>query len=350
MSELNKKVELLKSKLGDDLLILAHHYQRDEIVSNADIIGDSLALAQASAESNAKQILFCGVHFMAETADILTKSDQNVYLPNLKAGCFMANMATKAQLENAWNNLANIYGENNLLPITYVNSTADVKAFVGKKSGATLTSSNASKVVQWALNQNKVVLFLPDQHLGRNTASALNISLQNMAIVKRTTGQVELSATQSYSDIKVLLWDGYCAIHQRFNVYQISEFRAKYPNGKVIVHPECPKDVVDASDLTGSTNSIIETIKSSDPQIPWAVGTEGNLVNRLSQMFSDRHIESLDSVDKTKCLMMEQNTQMDVVNCLDKILNNCADNHLIKVDPETASYAKLSLDKMLELK
>ncbi len=277
--ELEERVREIKARLGKKLFIPGHHYQKDEVIQFADATGDSLKLAQVSAENKeAEHIVFCGVHFMAETADILTTQNQIVYLPDMRAGCSMADMADIYQTERAWEELTDIFGDT-MMPLTYVNSTAAIKAFVGRHHGATVTSSNAEKMVTWALEQKERLLFLPDQHLGRNTAYNLGIKLEEMAVWDPI--QNKLEAKTDIENIKVILWKGHCSVHENFTVENILQTREQYPDMNIIVHPECRREVVELSDYAGSTNYIIDRIKEAKPGSSWAIGTEMNLVKRI---------------------------------------------------------------------
>ncbi len=343
--ELEDRVREIKAKLGNKLFIPGHHYQKDEVIQFADATGDSLKLAQYSAENKeAENIVFCGVHFMAETADILTTENQNVYLPDMRAGCSMADMADIHQTERAWKQLQEMFGDT-IIPLTYVNSTAAIKAFVGRNQGATVTSSNAEKMVKWALEQKERLLFLPDQHLGRNTAFNLGIKLEEMAVWNPETNKLETSA--DIETIKVILWKGHCSVHENFTVENIEQIRTEYPEMKIIVHPECRREVVGLSDYAGSTNYIIEMIEQSKQGSAWAIGTEMNLVNRIIKQHPDKQIVSLNP-HMCPCLTMNRIDLPHLVWCLDQIEKGETQN-IIKVDAETAADAKMSLQRMLEL-
>ncbi|NQU63926.1 MAG: quinolinate synthase NadA, partial [SAR324 cluster bacterium] len=293
--EIQQRGAEAKRILGADLLILCHHYQQDGTFWFGDVAGDSLYLAQQAAKSTAKYIIFCGVHFMAESADIITHDDQTVILPDLEAGCSMADMADTPAVEKAWDYLAGICGDNTIIPITYINSTASLKAFCASRGGTVCTSSNADKILKWALDQNKRVLFFPDQHPGRNTANALQVEKEKIVLWQRDLANGGLS-DQAILNSKVLLWDGYCSVHCRFSTAQIDAVRKRIPDVKVVVHPECPEEIVQASDYAGSTNKIIQLITESEPGSSWAVGTELSLVNRLARKMAreqDKHVECL---------------------------------------------------------
>jgi len=344
VEEMEDRVHEIKSSLGTRLFLPAHHYQKDEIVQFADLTGDSLQLAKISAENkDADFIVFCGVHFMAETADMLSADNQIVILPDLKAGCSMADMANIHQTERAWIELQKIFGDT-ILPLTYVNSTAEIKAFCGKNGGATVTSSNAKEMVSWAFDQKERLLFLPDQHLGRNTAFDLGIALEDMAIWDPISNRLIYDGTD-IEQIKVILWKGHCSVHEKFTVEQIADFRENHSEFQIIVHPECTHEVVRASDLNGSTHFIIETIKHAEPGTSWAVGTEMNLVNRLAQQFSDKKIVSLNP-NLCPCLTMNRIDLPHLLWSLENVIDGNVEN-VIKVDEETKKYAITALNRMM---
>jgi quinolinate synthase len=341
--ELEQKVRDTKSKYGSRLYIPGHHYQKDEVIQFADATGDSLKLAQLSAaNTEAEYIVFCGVHFMAETADILTTVDQKVFLPDMRAGCSMADMADMDQTERAWNKLQELFGDT-IVPLTYVNSTAAIKAFVGDKGGATVTSSNAETMVKWAFDQKERILFLPDQHLGRNTAVNLGVSLDEMAVWDPMTDTLEYEG--DLSDLKVILWKGHCSVHENFTVENIADVRRNDPEMTIIVHPECRREVVALSDMAGSTSYIIDAIEKADPGSAWAIGTEMNLVNRLIQDHPDKKIISLNP-HMCPCLTMNRIDLPHLAWCLD-LLESGENHNRIIVSEEIAASAKLALERML---
>ncbi|MBU8879538.1 quinolinate synthase NadA [Bacillus sp. FJAT-29790] len=343
VTDLEERVRFIKNKLGSKLFIPGHHYQKDEVIQFADATGDSLKLAQLSEEnSEADHIVFCGVHFMAETADILTTSKQKVYLPDMRAGCSMADMADIFQTERAWEKLGEMFGET-MIPLTYVNSTAAIKSFVGQNGGATVTSSNAEKMVQWAFAQKERILFLPDQHLGRNTAFNLGVGLDEMAVWNPMTDELEFDGP--IEKVKVILWKGHCSVHENFTVGNIEDVRRNYPDMKIIVHPECTREVVALSDMAGSTNYIIEAIMNSEKGSSWAIGTEMNLVNRIIQQHPDKHIISLNP-HMCPCLTMNRIDLPHLAWCLDTIERG-EEQNLIEVEEVVATFAKLALDRML---
>lgn len=343
VKEMEERIREIKEKYGEKLFIPAHHYQKDEVVQFADATGDSLQLAQLSQQrTNADYIVFCGVHFMAETADILTREDQKVLLPDLRAGCSLADMANIYQTEKAWDILQETFG-NTIIPLTYVNSTAEIKAFVGKHGGATVTSSNAEKMINWALTQKERLLFLPDQHLGRNVSHELGIPLEKMAVWNPITNTLDYDG--NVEDVTVILWKGHCSVHENFTVTNVEQTRKKHPDMKVIVHPECPFETVSASDLSGSTSYIIKTIEEAPSGSKWAIGTEMNLVNRLIQQHPDKEIISLNPF-LCSCMTMNRITLPYLLWSLESIETKEYINE-ISVDPQIANDAQLALDRML---
>ncbi|WP_062050653.1 quinolinate synthase NadA [Bacillus sp. JCM 19034] len=346
LDEKRERIWMIKKRLGKRLFIPGHHYQRDEVIEFADVTGDSLQLAQISQDNkDAEYIVFCGVHFMAETADMLTTDAQHVILPDLKAGCSMADMADINQTEYAWEVLQDLFGES-ILPLTYVNSTAAIKAFCGRNGGATVTSSNAKKMVEWAFTQKERLLFLPDQHLGRNTAYDIGIALNEMAVWDPINRKLEYEG--DIKKIKVILWKGHCSVHEKFTVSQIEQFRKDSPKTKIIVHPECPHEVVQAADLNGSTHFIIETIRQANSGTSWAVGTEMNLVKRLAKQHPDKEIVSL---NPTMCPCLTMN-RIDIDHLLWSLeeLEKGNFHYPITVDETTTIEAKFALERMLQRK
>lgn len=338
------RIKEIKKQLGSDLLILAHHYQADEIVTAADFVGDSLKLAQiAEKNKTAKYIVFCGVHFMAETADILTAPEQTVLMPDTSAGCPMADMADTDQTEKAWKKLTEIFGKT-ITPITYINSKASIKAFCGNNGGTTVTSSNAPKIVKWGLDQNERIFFLPDQNLGRNTAFDLGVKLSEMALWNPQTEELEYNG--DINGIKVILWKGYCHAHHNIDINKVKEIRKNNPEIKIIVHPECRHEVVELADAKGSTEFIINQVKNSPGGSSWAIGTEHNLVNRLKKECPDKKIELIDDI--SNCIDMSLTTPESLVSVLEDILNGNFKNK-ISVDKTTADSARNALAIMLSL-
>ena len=353
--ELQERIKAAKARLGNKLLILGHFYQRDEIIVHADFVGDSFQLAKNATERpDADRIVFCGVHFMAETADILSTPEQTVTLPNLSAGCSMADMANIDQVEDCWEQLGEICGTNpdadgkqQIVPVTYMNSSAALKAFCGRHGGIVCTSSNAHAVLEWAFARGKRVLFFPDQHLGRNTALAMGMSLDQMPVwnpYKPAGGAEDLSV---YADAKMILWKGFCSVHQRFTVDQIERARKAYPGVKVIVHPECSMDVVNAADGTGSTAYIVKEIANAPTGSAVAVGTEINLVNRLAAQYPDKTVFCLDPV-VCPCSTMYRIHPAYLAWALENIEQGNIVNR-ITVDEDTARDAKIALQRMLEV-
>lgn len=353
--ELQERIKAAKARLGNKLLILGHFYQRDEIIVHADFVGDSFQLAKNATERpDADHIVFCGVHFMAETADILSTPEQTVTLPNLSAGCSMADMANIDQVEDCWEQLGEICGTNpdadgkqQIVPVTYMNSSAALKAFCGRHGGIVCTSSNAHAVLEWAFARGKRVLFFPDQHLGRNTALAMGMSLDQMPAwnpYKPAGGAEDPSV---YADAKMILWKGFCSVHQRFTVDQIERARKAYPGVKVIVHPECSMDVVNAADGTGSTAYIVKEIANAPAGSAVAVGTEINLVNRLAAQYPDKTVFCLDPV-VCPCSTMYRIHPAYLAWALENIEQGNIVNR-ITVDEDTARDAKIALQRMLEV-
>lgn len=338
-----------KEKLGDDLIILGHHYQRNEVFRHADFSGDSLKLSRNAADSNAKYIVFCGVHFMAEVADILSRPDQVAILPDMAAGCSMADMANRVNVDRAWEEMKQVFDPDELVtPITYINSAADLKSFCGKHGGIVCTSTNAPHVLDWAFSQRQKVLFFPDQHLGRNTGYKMGIPLEEMVVWdfdKPMGGLTE----EELRNAKIILWKGFCSVHQMFQPVQIDNFLEKYPETKVISHPECSFEVCQKSDYVGSTEYIVNTIADSEPGTRWLVGTELNLVNRLNERFQEQG-KSVHFMSPTVCMCstMFRTDPQHLLWVLENLVEGNVVNQ-VSVDSETAEQAKLALDKMLAL-
>ena len=346
--DLVERANQARSSLGDRAMILGHHYQRDEVIAYADIRGDSFKLAQAAADNpSAEFIFFCGVHFMAESADILTTQNQKVILPDLAAGCSMADMATAAQVEDCWQVLEKLGVAKKTIPITYMNSSAAIKAFTGKNNGAVCTSSNAMRAMKWAFEKGEKVLFLPDQHLGRNTAVlSLGLKLEDCVIWNPWKPSGGLSEAQ-IKMAKVILWRGHCSVHGRFTVENIENVRSLLPQVKVLVHPECQHEVVAKADVVGSTEMIIKTVTDSPSGSKWAIGTELNLVQRLARENPDKEVVFL---DKTVCYCSTMN-RIDLphlVWAMEALVAGRVVNQ-IKVDEQVALQAKVALERMMAL-
>lgn len=341
--EMEARVRAIKERFGKRLFIPGHHYQKDEVIQFADATGDSLQLAQMAAQnSEAEYIVFCGVHFMAETADILTSDQQKVILPDMRAGCSMADMADIAQVERAWPILQELFGDT-ILPLTYVNSTAAIKAFVGRCGGATVTSSNAKKMMAWALKQKERIFFLPDQHLGRNTAYQLGVALDEMAVWDPHADRLEYKG--DIKKVKVILWKGHCSVHENFTVRHIERIRQEKPEMNIIVHPECSWDVVQQADYVGSTKYIIETIRNAPSGSKWAIGTEMNLVNRIIREHPDKEIVSLNPY-MCPCLTMNRIDLPHLLWALESLERGVMVNQ-IAVPPLIAQDAAQALARML---
>ncbi len=343
-----ERAQKARAALGDRALILGHHYQRDEVIAFADITGDSFKLAQAAAASpTAEYIIFCGVHFMAESADILTSVEQKVILPDLAAGCSMADMATASQVDECWKVLTDLGLADATIPVTYMNSSAAIKSFTGKNGGTVCTSSNAKRAMTWALEQGEKVLFLPDQHLGRNTAVlGLGLTLEDCVLWnpwKPMGGLTENEIRQA----KIILWRGHCSVHGRFSLDSVKEVRERISGVKVLVHPECQHEVVAAADVVGSTEMIIKTIEAAPVGSAWAIGTELNLVSRLAKAHPDKSVVFL---DKTVCYCSTMN-RIDLPHLV-WVMESLVNGHLvnqIQVQPEVAKYSKIALERMLAL-
>ncbi|MEA2716864.1 MAG: quinolinate synthase [Actinomycetota bacterium] len=335
-----------KAALGERLLILGHHYQRDEVMAWADARGDSYGLSRLAADSPAEFIVFCGVHFMAESADILTADHQAVVLPDLNAGCSMADMADIDSVEVAWEELAAVTDIERIVPITYMNSSAALKAFVGRKGGAVCTSSNARAVVSWALERADKLLFFPDQHLGRNTAFQLGFGVDDMRVwnPKRDLGGLQEADVK---EATFLLWKGHCSVHQRFSVAHVADFRAAHPDGIVIVHPECAHEVVDVADQVGSTDYIIRAVDAAPAGSVIAVGTEIHLVQRLAAEHPDLTVVSLDPLI-CPCSTMFRVDAAHLAWVLENLVEGVVVNQ-IKVDPEVTEWARVALERMLQI-
>jgi quinolinate synthase len=342
------RAQAAKAALGDRVFVLGHHYQRDEVIAFADVTGDSFKLAQqAAARPEAEFIVFCGVHFMAESADVLTGPDQAVVLPDLAAGCSMADMATFDQVERCWDDLVAAGVAEDVVPVSYMNSSAAIKAFTGRHGGTICTSSNAAKALEWALAKGSKVLFLPDQHLGRNTAVLQSgLSLEDCVLYDPHKPGGGLTAEQLQA-ATMILWKGHCSVHGRFTMESVRDVRERVPGVNVLVHPECKHEVVLAADLVGSTEFIIRTIEAAEPGTSWAIGTELNLVRRLALQHPDKTIVFL---DKTVCYCSTMN-RIDLphlVWALEELVAGRVPNRIV-VEAAEAAQAKAALDQMLAL-
>ena len=346
--KLIERAQIARKSLGSKAMVLGHHYQRDEVIDFADIRGDSFKLAQAAADnSDAEFIFFCGVHFMAESADILTGANQKVILPDLSAGCSMADMATAQQVNECWATLSKLNIAGKTIPITYMNSSAAIKSFTGKNGGAVCTSSNAERAMKWAFEKGEKVLFLPDQHLGRNTAVIkLGLSLKDCVVWNPWKINGGLTDAELIS-AKVILWRGHCSVHGRFSVENVTQVRTKLPGVKVLVHPECQHEVVSIADVVGSTEMIIRTVTESPAGSKWAIGTELNLVQRLANENPNKEVIFLDKA-VCYCSTMNRIDLPHLVWAMESLVNGKIVNQ-IKVDSETAKFAKVALDRMLAL-
>ncbi|KUL24992.1 quinolinate synthetase [Actinoplanes awajinensis subsp. mycoplanecinus] len=337
-----------KATLGDRVFVLGHHYQRDEVIRFADVTGDSFRLAQqAAARPDAEFIVFCGVHFMAESADILTKPEQRVILPDLAAGCSMADMAVLGQVETAWEHFQDLGIAGDVVPVTYMNSSADIKGFVGRNSGVVCTSSNAKRALDWSFEQGSKVFFLPDQHLGRNTAVLeMGFDLDDCVLYDPHKPQGGLTDEQ-LRNAKMILWRGHCSVHGRFTIDSVRDVRERVPGVNVLVHPECRHEVVRAADYVGSTEYIIKALDAAPAGSSWAIGTELNLVRRLALAHPDKQVTFL---DRTVCYCSTMN-RIDLphlVWTLEELVAGRVPN-VITVDEETARAARIALDQMLAL-
>jgi quinolinate synthase len=353
------RIQRVRTEMGGRLLILGHHYQQDEVIALADLRGDSYQLAElASRHAECEAIAFCGVHFMAETADILANRPErlaerggrrvNVVLPDLSAGCSLADMAEIDQVEDCWEQLGEVIDTNDLMPMTYVNSAANLKAFCGRRGGIVCTSANARAALDWAFAQRSRVLFFPDQHLGRNTARAMGIPLEQMPLWNPHQDELGGNLPEIIRQSRVILWQGHCSVHQIFLPRHVAEFREKYPGIKIIVHPECMREVVELADAMGSTGTIIRAVEESPPGTRWAIGTEVHLVNRLKQQHPEQEIHFLSPL-VCMCTTMYR---IDLPHLCWAVENLAAGTpvNVIEVDPETARWALEALQRMLNVR
>ncbi len=351
--ELDRRIRAAKATLGSRVVILGHHYQRDEIIKYADARGDSFKLAQfAAARPEADYILFCGVHFMAESADILSDARQKVILPNPAAGCSMADMANIAEVEECWSALDELFGGTDdvgslqpVIPVTYMNSGADLKAFCGRNGGIVCTSSNAEQVLHWAFERGRRVLFFPDEHLGRNTALKMGIPDEQIVVWNQREDFGGIDDEQTLANARVILWKGWCSTHQRFTVEQVEQARRDFPEVRIIVHPECRHEVVAAADQNGSTEYIVKAIEEAPAGTVWAVATEVNLVKRLAREHPEQTIFSLDPI-VCPCSTMYRVHPAYLGWVLESLVEGEVINQ-VSVEPETAHWARVALERML---
>jgi quinolinate synthase len=357
--ELSARIEAVRRQFGPKLLILGHHYQQDEVIAHSDLRGDSYQLSQmAAARSDCQFIVFCGVHFMAETADILANRPEKlaqrqgqrvtVILPDLAAGCSMADMAAIEQVEEAWQQLAEVIDTRDLTPVTYINSAASLKAFCGRHGGIVCTSSNARAVLEWAFRRTSRVFFFPDQHLGRNTALRMGIPNAHMPVWDPYESELGGHDAQAIRDSRVILWKGHCSVHQMFRPEHVHLFRQRYPGIKILVHPECPQEVHDLADISGSTSKIIQTVEQAPPGTKWAIGTELHLVHRLKKEHPEQEIHFLSPV-VCMCATMYR---IDLAHLCWSLENLAAGRpvNVIEVDPDTARWSLVALERMLEVR
>jgi quinolinate synthase len=344
---LDDRIAAAKARLGRDVVILGHHYQRDEVIKFADFRGDSLKLSFQASQAEGRYIIFCGVHFMAESADILRREHQTVILPDLNAGCSMADMADIGQVEACWSELCSFLDPRKIIPVTYMNSTAAIKAFTGEHGGSVCTSTNATEVMKWAFESGEKVLFLPDEHLGRNTGYRMGIPLDQM-IVWDPYQEYGGNTPESIRNSRIILWKGYCSVHQRFTPQQVERVRREHPGIRVIAHPECRFEVAQAADQIGSTEGIIKAIEASPAGTQWAVGTEIHLVNRLSKELKNHKVISLDP-SVCVCTTMFRITPQHLLWALENLGEGNVVNR-ISVDERTRHHARLALDRMLALR
>ncbi len=344
-AERTERIEAAKAELGEDVVILGHNYQRREIVDHSDFIGDSYQLSVEAANADAKYVIFGGVTFMAESADIITDDDQTVILPSMEASCPMAGMAEALQVDAAWEEITSAAPDSNIIPITYMNSYADLKAFCAEQGGLVCTSSNAHRAFEWAFERGDKVLFLPDKHLGENTAHRLGMQ-DNMAEWDPWDPEGKDAEQVAKSDI--ILWDGYCQVHERFRVDHIEQVREQHPDAKVIVHPECRREVVEAADKAGSTAAITETVENAEPGETWAIGTEIHLTNHLQRWHPEVNVLPLCGDACMDCNAMRQIDPNYLTWVLEELVEG-RERNVIEVAPEEKELAKVALDRMLEV-
>jgi quinolinate synthase len=357
--ELQSRIQAVRDELGPKLLILGHHYQQDEVIALADLTGDSYQLSQMAADSrDCRFIAFCGVHFMAETADILGNRPEKlaerhgerirVILPDLAAGCSMADMAAIHQIEDAWDQLGEVIDTDDITPVTYINSAASLKAFVGRHGGIVCTSSNAKAALDWAFARTSRVMFFPDQHLGRNTAIGMGITLDQMPVWDPHALELGGNSETALHKSKVILWKGHCSVHQMFRPEHVKLLREQHPGIKILVHPECPREVFELADQSGSTSKIIKTVEAAPPGTKWAIGTELHLVNRLKQQHPEQEVHFLSPV-VCMCATMYR---IDLAHLCWSLENLAAGTpvNTIEVDPEISHWSLVALERMLEVR
>lgn len=357
--KLARRIDAVRQQLGSQLLILGHHYQQDEVIAHADLRGDSYQLSQMAASSrDCRHIVFCGVHFMAETADILANRPEKlaerdgrrvtVVLPDMAAGCSMADMAAIEQVEAAWDELGEVIDTSDITPVTYINSAASLKAFCGKHGGIVCTSSNAAAVLEWAFQRTSRVLFFPDQHLGRNTALKMGITNDQMPVWNPYEPEFGGHSPETLQSSRVILWQGHCSVHQMFRPEHVHQFRERFPGIKILVHPECPQEVNDLADVSGSTGKIIDTVKKSQAGTKWAIGTELHLVNRLKHEHPEQEIHFLSPV-VCMCATMYR---IDLAHLCWSLENLAAGTpvNIIEVDDDTSRWSLVALERMLQVK
>jgi quinolinate synthase len=357
--ELSARIEAVRRDFGPKLMILGHHYQQDEVIEHSDLRGDSYQLSQmAAASSDCRYIVFCGVHFMAETADILANRAQKleerggervaVILPDMAAGCSMADMAAIDQVEAAWQDLGEVIDTSDVTPVTYINSAASLKAFCGRNGGIVCTSSNARAVLEWSFQRTKRVFFFPDQHLGRNTALAMGITNDQMPVYDPYESELGGNTEEAIRSSRVILWKGHCSVHQMFRQEHVELFRQRYPGIKILVHPECPQEVNDLADVSGSTSKILKTVAEAPPGTKWAIGTELHLVNRLKKEHPEQEIHFLSPV-VCMCATMYR---IDLAHLCWSLENLAAGRpvNVIEVDDDVARWSLVALERMLEVK
>jgi len=356
--ELSRRIEAVRGELGDRLLILGHHYQQDEVIAHSDLRGDSYQLSQMAAQSSdCRQIVFCGVHFMAETADILANRPEKlterdgrrvqVVLPDMAAGCSMADMAAIEQVEAAWEDMGEVIDTSDITPVTYINSAASLKAFCGKHGGIVCTSSNAAAVLEWAFQRTSRVLFFPDQHLGRNTALTMGITNDQMPVWNPFDNDLGGHDAETLLRSKVILWQGHCSVHQMFRAEHVHQFRERTPGIQILVHPECPQEVNDLADVSGSTGKIIQTVQAAEAGTKWAIGTELHLVNRLKAEHPEQEIHFLSPV----ICMCATMYRIDLPHLCWSLENLAAGTpvNIIEVDEETTEWSLVALERMLQV-